>query len=232
MSPPITRRFATQAELDEAFADHLQHALSAAPLPSPTIMLAGGMTPVTGYLRVAARRPRPHPQLQILYSDDRYVPPSSPASNYGRSLPLLQALALPPERVLRVRTELPIAQARADYEHALGELLQREHTVGLGLMGLGADGHTASLFSDADLQRAQGRLAIDVHRTDGMEGVSVTPEFLTHVQEILFVVSGADKRNAVAEFLARSPRSIAWRAVQNAPRVELWADAAALDEPR
>jgi 6-phosphogluconolactonase/glucosamine-6-phosphate isomerase/deaminase len=66
-----------------------------------------------------------------------------------------------------------------------------------------------------------------VQRPDGRTAVSVTPDFLAQVEEILFVVAGADKRAALGRLLARDPALIAWRAVERSPRVEVWADGAA-----
>jgi len=121
-----------------------------------------------------------------------------------------------------VRTELPLEQAAAEYERALGELLGSGVRIGLGLLGLGADGHTASLFGEADLERARGRLAIAVHRPDGMSAVSVTPELIARVSEPVFVVAGPDKRTAIDALVAGDLELTAWRAVQGCERVELW----------
>jgi 6-phosphogluconolactonase/glucosamine-6-phosphate isomerase/deaminase len=99
--------------------------------------------------------------------------------------------------------------------------------VRLGLLGLGADGHTASLFKSADLEAARGHLAIAVQRPDGRAAVSVTPDFLAQVEEIVFVVAGADKTPALQRLNARDPTLTAWCAVEHCTRVEVWADAAA-----
>jgi 6-phosphogluconolactonase/glucosamine-6-phosphate isomerase/deaminase len=113
----------------------------------------------------------------------------SPESNYLKARPLLDALRLPPQRLLRVRTELPLEDAAADYDRSLSALLAAVGSIGFGLLGLGA-GHTASLFSGADLERAREGPAIAVQRPDGLSAVSVTPELLAHVAEPLFVVAG------------------------------------------
>ncbi|MGA7824674.1 MAG: 6-phosphogluconolactonase, partial [Steroidobacteraceae bacterium] len=135
---------------------------------------------------------------------------------------------------LRVRTELPLVEAAADYEQRLDELLGAGVRIGLGLLGLGAEGHTASLFSAADLERARGHRAIPVQRPDGRSAVSVTPELLAQVREPVFVVAGADKHAAVAALLAHDPKLVAWAAVQGCASVELWMDeeAAASAAPR
>jgi 6-phosphogluconolactonase/glucosamine-6-phosphate isomerase/deaminase len=185
-------------------------------------MLSGGRTPLPAYRALASRTPRHDERLHVLFSDERYVPTDSEASNYHQSRPLLDALALAPASLLRVRTELPLEEAAADYERALTGLLASGVRIGLGLLGLGADGHTASLFSADDLARAGGHLAIAVQRPDGMSAVSVTPQLLAQIEVVVFVVAGADKESAVRALEAHDPGLTAWRAVQACRAVELW----------
>ena len=219
------RRFAERGELDAALAARLT---SAAVAPAAgAIMLAGGTTPAPAFALIASRGVRAAPGVRILYSDERHVPASSDASNYHLSLPLLAGLSVPDAQVLRVLTELPLAAAALDYERRLASLLKEGGRVRLGLLGLGADGHTASLFKSADLEACRGHLAIGVQRPDGRAAVSVTPDFLAQVDEILFVVAGADKTPALERLKARDPTLTAWRAVARCARVEVWADAAA-----
>ena len=220
MTTLTTRRFDTRAALDAALAERLAHAIAVAG-PS-AIMLSGGHTPLPAYRAVASRPPAHDAQLHLLFSDERYVPRDSEASNYHQARPLLDALALTPARLLRVRTDLPLEAAAADYERALGALLKSGVPISLGLLGLGADGHTASLFSADDLARARGHLAIAVHRPDGMSAVSVTPQLLAQVNALLFVVAGADKDRAVRALEASDPNLTAWLAVKERATVELW----------
>jgi 6-phosphogluconolactonase len=217
-------RFAARGDLDAALAQRLR---SAAMSGAGAVMLAGGTTPGPAFALLAERPVPAAPGLYVLYSDERHVPSTSDASNYHLSLPLLAALALPATQVLRVQTELPLEAAAQAYEERLRSLLREQIPVRLGLLGLGADGHTASLFKPSDLAAARGRLAIAVQRPDGRSAVSVTPEWLAQVEEILFVVAGSDKRAALARLAARDPTLIAWRAVERCARVEVWADAAA-----
>jgi 6-phosphogluconolactonase len=220
MTTLTTRTFASRSELDAALAERLARAI-AAPGAS-AVMLSGGRTPLPAY-QVLAQRPLSHDdRLHILFSDERYVPADSEASNYRQSRPLLDVLALPTEALLRVRTELPLEAAAADYDQRLSALLSSGVHIGLGLLGLGADGHTASLFRAADLERGRGRFAIPVKRPDGMSAVSVTPELLGNVREPLFVVAGSGKDEALRAFSAQDPGLVAWRAVSSCAAVELW----------
>ena len=219
MTTLTTRRFPSRAALDAALAQRLGQALCTN--GASAIMLSGGTTPLPAY-RALARGPLPHDRLHILFSDERYVPSDSDASNYHQSRPLLDALALPATAVARVRTELPLDEAARDYESQLAALLNSGVRIGLGLLGLGADGHTASLFGAADLECARGHLAIAVHRPDGMSAVSVTPDLLSRVEELLFVVAGSGKHDAVQALAAQDPKSTAWRAVQGCAGAQLW----------
>ena len=220
MTTLAIRRFNSRADLDTALEERLGRAIAASGLTA--VMLSGGTTPLPAYRALGAHPPPHDAGLRVLFSDERYVPADSAASNYHQARPLVDALALPPAAILRVRTELPLAEAAADYERALAALLQSGARIDLGLLGLGADGHTASLFSAADLTRASGHLAIAVQRPDGMSAVSVTPQLLAQVEELVFVVAAEGKRDAVRALEAHDAHLTAWRAVQERSRVELW----------
>jgi 6-phosphogluconolactonase len=222
------KRFADRAQLQSAVENRLQQVLVGAGLDRPVVMLSGGSTPIPAYAQLASRHLTPAAGLTLLFSDDRYVPSDSDQSNYHQSRPLFDALGLPGAQVLRIRTELPLAAATADSEQRLTELLRGGRRITLGLLGLGADGHTCSLFSAADLERARGKLALSVHRPDGRDAVSVTPTVLERVDQLIFLVAGADKRKALDGLLHRQDDLTAWNAVRGCKAVEVWADAAAL----
>jgi 6-phosphogluconolactonase len=225
MTKLTAHRFASRAALDAALEQRLAQAIAARG-PS-AVMLSGGTTPLPAY-RALARRPLPHDEgLKLLFSDERYVPSDSDASNYHQSRPLIDALRLPPTAVLRVRTELPLEAAAADYERSLAALLAEGVRPGLALLGLGAEGHTASLFTVADLTRAAGHLAITVQRPDRMSAVSATPRLLAQFAAPVFVVAGEAKREAVRRLLAQDLGLTAWAAVQGCAAVELWVDESA-----
>jgi 6-phosphogluconolactonase len=216
------RRFATNAEFDAALVERLERAISGPDAAGTAVMLAGGRTPLPAYREVAVRKPTPARRLHLLFSDDRYVPVTSESSNFFQTRLLVNALALPESQVLRVRTELPLEQAAADYERQLAAMLESGVRITLGLLGLGADGHTASLFNAAHLEQARGKLAIAVQRPDGLQGVSVTPEVLSKVAEPLFLVTGADKHAIVEAFLKSDSRLTARQAVAGCPKAEIW----------
>src|SRR5580692_6974144 len=191
LSPPSQEaslkllRFADRAQLQAAVEDRLQQVLVTPTTDPPVVMLSGGTTPIPAYLELAKRGLTPAAGLTVLFSDDRYVPSDSDQSNYHQSRPLFTSLGLDDAQVLRIRTELPLAEATADSERRLTALLAGGRRITLGLLGLGADGHTASLFSAADLEHARGKLALSVHRPDGRDAVSVTPTVLEQVDQLV-----------------------------------------------
>ena len=218
------RQFESRMALNEALTERLAWEIENAGKGAMAIMLAGGNTPLHAYQALGARKLTPSGALELLFSDERYVPATSEASNFRAARPLVESLGLPGERVLRVRTELPLDRAVEDYERRLRALVKAGTAIRLGILGLGADGHTASLFSEADLKRANGKFAVSVQRPDGRSAVSVTPSFLVHVQNIIFAVAGSDKRNALKAMLEKKAESVAARAIADCPDVEVWAD--------
>jgi len=166
-------------------------------------MLAGGTNAAAGVSGTRPRFPCLMNRLHILFSDERYVPSDSDASNYHQSRPLLDALALPATAVARVRTELPLDEAAADYERQLAALLDSGVRIGLGLLGLGADGHTGVTVWRGG-PGARARTSGDRRAPpDGMSAVSVTPDFLSRVEELLFVVAGSGKGEALRALMRR-----------------------------
>ncbi len=215
------RRFGSRRELEEALALRLRTEIEA-PAQRVAVMLSGGSTPLPAFRALGAQQLSPAPGLSIFYSDERYVPSTSEASNFHQSQPLLNAL--PGTQVLRVRTELPLQQAAEDYEQQLATLLRSAPALRFGLLGLGADGHTASLFKPEDLERATGRLALAVHRPDGRDAITVTPEVLSRFDSLLFAIAGADKRGALQGMLTHDQNVVALRAVAMRTTVDVWAD--------
>ena len=185
-------------------------------------MIPGGRTPLPVFDAIV-RKPFPIAlTTHIAYTDDRHVPEDSPESNYGASRPMLRALQIPPERTIRVYAELPLAAAAERYHKDLKSFVDGGGWIGVAFLGLGPDGHTCSLFSQADLDRGRNRYAVAVERPSGPHRVSVTPALLEETERVILLATGSDK-HAVADQLLRDPGSvIAGRAVMGCANVELW----------
>ncbi|MFA7159217.1 MAG: 6-phosphogluconolactonase [Kiritimatiellia bacterium] len=222
MSKIEQRRFDSAASLNEAVASLLKYHLERDLAESTAVMLSGGKTPLAAYRILSGMACVISPGARIFLSDERLVPDSSPESNFGNMRFVPGALGMEENQFLRVKTDLAPEQAAQAYNAALRSLVNGGASLSLGLLGLGADGHTASLFSSGDLDRARGRYAIAVAGPDGLRRVSVTPDFLAKIHQVVFVVSGADKRG-VADKLSSDPGSvIAGRAVAAVKMKEIW----------
>ena len=219
------RHFSSRRRL-EAAAVRLLADTARAPVRAkhPTaIMLSGGRTPLPVFARLATGHTRPAAGLRVLFSDERMVSPHSPESNYGQARRLLSAWRLAPGRILRVHTHLSPAAAAARYDRELRAFLRRGGRVTLGLLGLGTDGHTASLFSTADVRRAGRRLALATrHPAGGPRRVSVGPALLAQTERIVMLAPGAEKREVIRRLLIHPARTAAGRALRGHPCVEIW----------
>jgi 6-phosphogluconolactonase len=204
-------------------ADLLEHTLPAAPAAPVGLLLAGGSTPFPAYAEAAAREVTAA-QVTLMFTDERYVPSDDPASNYHQTRTLINGWAVSPDRVLRVETERTLAGAATAYHDALRRFLARGGSIPVGVLGLGDDGHTCSLFRDEDLRAGGDRYAIAVQRPDGRAAVTVTPRLLTRVERLVFLVAGAGKREILDRLMTAPASVVAGRAVAGHRRVEVWTE--------
>lgn len=174
-----------------------------------TIVLSGGSTPLPLYRRLAQApylEQFPWANTHFFWGDERCVPPDSAESNYGQAhQALLQHVPVPPSRVHRVRGEWPPERAAADYAAQLQELAPPNWAwawprFDVVLLGLGSDGHIASLFPHAPLP-PPGTAAWPVAANYGgrpAERITLTPAVFNNAREIWVLVVGAKKAAAVA----------------------------------
>lgn len=160
-------------------------------------VLAGGSTPRTTY-EVLARDDALHWRTtHVYFGDERRVPPDHPESNYAMAeAALLHEPFVARDRVLRIRGELPLPEAVADYEARLRAAFpgREAPAFDLVLLGLGTDGHTASLFPGAPALGEQSRwVAPHATPVKGTERVTLTFPALNAAREVVFVVAGQDK---------------------------------------
>jgi 6-phosphogluconolactonase len=190
------------------------------------VMLAGGRTPLEIYRRAADEGLSTNGILFL--SDERYVPVTDPQSNYGGIAPFFnagQASCLSRQAgslscFIKVNTALPIEQAAQMFHDSLSRI----DRIPLGLLGLGADGHTASLFNLKDAALRDDRLAIPVIKTEKPDRISVTPRLLRKVEKILILATGADKKEMIQTLLEKPETIPAGVALAGHPDVEIWTD--------
>lgn len=164
---------------------------------APRVMaLGGGTTPRPLYERLSAID-YPWSEVDVLFTDERCVPPDHPDSNVGMvARALLSRLDSPP-RVHRMPGETCNADAHeVELRRAFGAL-----RLDLAVLGLGADGHTASLFPGEPVLKERVRWVARVTRPDHAR-ITLTLPVLSSARLALFLVAGEDKRDAVARLLA------------------------------
>lgn len=194
--------------LAEAAAEYLVPCAEAAVADRGRFLLAlsGGSTPLGLFDLLAredwaARVPWEH--TWVLWADERCVPPEHPDSNYGAAhTRLLSRVPLAPERVLRMRGEDDPAQAAEAYEQTLHELLAGDPRLDLVILGMGADGHTASLFPGTTALEEKERdvVANYVPRLQSWR-LTLTLGLLNRSRNVLFLVSGKEKAGTLARVL-------------------------------
>jgi 6-phosphogluconolactonase len=166
------------------------------------LALSGGSSPRPAYERAAILAPD-WSRVELWWVDDRAVPPDDARSNYRLVREsLLDALARPPAAVHRVRGELSPEEAAAEYDRELDGV-----TLSFALMGIGPDGHTASLFPNASALDETERRAVAAEA--GLEPfvprVTLTRPALAATEEMVYLVTGAGKADAIARAFAGEP---------------------------
>jgi 6-phosphogluconolactonase len=166
------------------------------------IGLSGGSGPRPAYERAAILRPD-WGRVELWWIDDRCVPPADGRSNYRTVREsLLDGLAREPAEVHRIRGELEPEEAAAEYDAALEGV-----TLDLAVMGIGPDGHTASLFPnepslDATAVRA---VAAPAQLEPWVDRVTMTVPMLCSAREVVFLVVGAEKAEAARRAFVEPP---------------------------
>jgi 6-phosphogluconolactonase len=174
--------------------------------------LSGGETPRALYRALARQQfaqKVPWRRVHLYWGDERCVPPDDQASNYGMAHEaFIRHVPIPPENVHRMRGEdEPLEAARAYAQELLRPPARAAHAAAdlpvfdLVLLGLGADGHTASLFPRTAALRDEEHLVV-VNEAEGTgPRLTVTVPVINAARRVAFVVTGAAKAGMVAEVL-------------------------------
>lgn len=165
-----------------------------------SLALSGGDTPGPVHERLALEADLPWHAAQIFFADERAVPPDDPESNYWLAREtLLDRVSVPGSHVHRMEAELRDLDAAARrYAAALPDRLD------VLLLGIGADGHTASLFPGAPSLGETSHRVLAVSAPAGVEPnrrLTITPPVIEAARAIVMLVSGEAKADAVRRAL-------------------------------
>ncbi|MEJ2611213.1 MAG: 6-phosphogluconolactonase [Candidatus Thiodiazotropha sp.] len=157
------------------------------------LMLAGGMTPLPVYRRLAERSDIPWSQITLYFGDERCVPFNTQENN---GFSVMQAL-FPGERpegvvVYRMCGEEEPDKAAQEYESILPEQID------ILLLGMGADGHTASIFPGSiALDEEKRRVMPVIGNKPPLQRLTVTPPVIQGARHLLLMAQGEDKADAI-----------------------------------
>jgi 6-phosphogluconolactonase len=176
--------------------------LAGAARSGSAVVLTGGTTPGRAY-QLAAELEPDWSAASLWWGDERSVPPEDELSNFRVAREnLLDRIEAPPREVQRIRGELGAVEAALEYDELL-----RGARLDYVLLGLGADGHTASLFPEQPTLDERERRAIpaEAKLEPFVERVTLTVPVLCSAPEVVFIVTGEAKAEAVERAFARTP---------------------------
>lgn len=174
-----------------------------------SVALCGGSTPKALYAQLALRKDVPWEQVHFFFGDDRYVPQDHPNSNYRMAQEVLFSKApIPPANVHPMPTGKTAKEDAQAYAATLAEYFRPgPPRFDLILLGMGNDGHTASLFPGDQSLEATG-LVTAAHPRLSEEAIATAPVRLTftfstlnQAHKVLFVITGKAKQEILAQVL-------------------------------
>ncbi len=200
-----------------------------------SVVLAGGSTPKALYgLLVndpALRAQVPWDKMQVFFGDERHVGPDHPDSNFRMANEaMISKSPLKPEQVTRIKGEYPDAdQAAREYELAIRSYFKLADgefpRFDLVLLGMGSEGHTASLFPGTRALHEKRRIAVSNWVGKLLaERITLTPPAINNAAHVIFMVTGADKAPALTAVLERvyEPDQLPAQLIQPANGTLLW----------
>lgn len=121
------------------------------------VALSGGSTPKAIYEALTEKTQLDWSKVWLFWSDERAVPPDHPESNYRMAMESFKKLPIPPNQIFRMKGEAEIEKQAQDYEEIIHRLLGKD-LFDLVMLGVGEDGHTASLFPNTAALKIEDRL--------------------------------------------------------------------------
>jgi 6-phosphogluconolactonase len=178
-----------------------------------TVALSGGSTPQHLYSLLASpdyKDQIPWSNVELFWGDERCVPPDHPESNFRMAQEaLLSKIKIPPQNIHRMRGEQEPQAAAAEYEKELQKIFGLNSGAlprfDLILLGIGEDGHTASLFPGSEALNETKHLVVApfVAKLNSYR-LSLTLPVLNNAAKVWFLVMGASKADAVKQALSAS----------------------------
>jgi 6-phosphogluconolactonase len=201
-----TKIFSTKEELNRSFTDYLKEILK--DRERVTVALSGGSTPKSlfDYWAQHHKKDIDWKSIFLFWGDERCVLPTDEQSNYKMTKDyLLDHVAIPERNVFRIKGENdPVAEAQR-YSTLLQMEVETADAVpsfDLVILGLGDDGHTASIFPhEIDLWESVDLCVVGTHPDSGQKRISLSGKVINHAQRVAFLVTGAAKAEKVKQVI-------------------------------
>ncbi|MDF1574044.1 MAG: 6-phosphogluconolactonase [Bacteroidales bacterium] len=176
------------------------------------IALSGGSTPLAIFKQLAEQsKQEDWSHVSLYWGDERCVPPDHPESNYGRAREaLLEALDLDQDRIHRIRGEEPPPAEAERYGQELLKFLPNENGFPVFdwiWLGLGMDGHTASIFpQQIELWTAGSPCIVSSHPETDQPRISLTGGVINVARRVSFIASGSEKASVIRDIFRKEGR--------------------------
>ncbi|WP_320113475.1 6-phosphogluconolactonase [Draconibacterium orientale] len=172
------------------------------------IALSGGNSPKGLFKKISKKYADriPWERIHLWWGDERCVPPTDEQSNYKMTVDyLLSNISIPEENIHRIKGEEDPEQEALRYSQEMEQSLNsrgKDPVFDLIILGLGDDGHTASIFPDQmELFEDEQSCAVAVHPLTGQKRITITGNVLNNANQVFFLVTGSNKALRVSEIM-------------------------------
>lgn len=210
MSKPAVYVFPDNQTVAEKFAEWLNQWCNEQSGEKITIALSGGSTPKVLFKVLSEKyaETMPWEKIHFFWGDERCVPPEDSDSNYKMTKELLlDPIDFPSSQIHRVLGEIDPEEAAKKYEAVILEQVEQEAGLpvfDLMILGMGGDGHTASIFPhQMELLESDQICAVATHPESGQKRVSLTGKVINQSRQICFLVTGDSKKEKIYEIFQK-----------------------------
>lgn len=208
------RIYQTPEDLANQFANQLMNWIENHSGEKFNLAISGGKTPNLLF-QILASKHASSPlwsKVHFWWVDERMVPPTDPESNYGVAQKLLfSQILIPEENIHRIKGENTPETEALSYSEQIKCRIPQENGLpvfDLILLGMGDDGHTASIFPDQmELIHSENICGVATHPVSKQKRVTLTGEVINSASKICFLVTGKEKANRLEEIVARSSKA-------------------------
>lgn len=202
-------------ELAAEFAARISKDIAATPEKRfYSIALSGGSTPAAVFDFIATHYSDAinWSRILVFWGDERCVPPDSDESNYQMAFDnLLGFITIPDINIFRIQGENDPAGEAAGYSAIVKKLLLHKNGIpqfDLFMLGMGEDGHTASIFSGQDsILHSEKLFEASKHMQSDENRITATPKLINNSKQVIFIVTGSNKAEKVAQIIEKKESS-------------------------